>query len=467
MRVAALVLAVWLVPALALPPTAQAPAVPASYEDAAVGLLRRYLQIDTTNPPGNELEAALFFKEVLEGEGISVELDEFAPGRANVLATLKGSGARRPLILASHLDVVPADPARWTVAPFSGLLEGGIIYGRGAEDMKTEGILQLLAMIRAKREGLALDRDLLLLGTADEEAGFTGALRALSPEGWRQRLAKAEFLITEGGENELVDGKPVYFGIDTAEKGAFWLTLRVMGTPGHGSQPIADSAPNRLIRALERVRLYRTQMKALPTVTTFFRERADRVAEPRSGWYRDIKKALRDPEAARVLYDDRDVSALLRNTISITVVRTGYKTNVIPGTAEAELDVRLLPGESPEAFLAELQRVVDDPTIEIVRDKDFRPPNESPTDTALYRAIKDVLGRHHPGVPVTPKMLTGATECVLYRPLGVHCYGFTPLLTTAQELDTGHGDDERINEATVRASTPIFYEVVRAIAGRR
>jgi acetylornithine deacetylase/succinyl-diaminopimelate desuccinylase-like protein len=117
--------------------------------------------------------------------------------------------------------------------------------------------------------------------------------------------------------------------------------------------------------------------------------------------------------------------------------------------------------------LAELSRVIDDPTIEIARDKDFRPPNESPTDTALYRAIKDVLGRHHPGVPVTPKMLTGATECVLYRPLGVHCYGFTPLLTTAQELDTGHGDDERINEATVRASTPIFYEVVRAIAERR
>ncbi len=466
MRAAVFAFAVALLPVVAAPPAAHAPAA-GGYEDMAVDLLRRYLQVDTTNPPGNELRAAQFLKETLEHEGIPVVVDEFAPGRANLLATLAGNGKRRPLVLASHLDVVPADPARWHVPPFSGLARDGIIYGRGAEDMKTECILHLLAMVRAKREGLVLERDLLLLGTADEEAGFAGALRALSHDGWRERLEKAEYLITEGGENEVEGGRPAYFGVDTAEKGAFWLTLKTTGTPGHGSQPIADSALNRLVRALERVRLHQTEMKVLPTVARFFRERADRAPGPRAAWYRDVATALRDPVAARVLYDDRDVSALLRNTISITVVRAGYKTNVIPGTAEAELDVRLLPGEKPEVFLAELRRVIDDPSVEIVRDKDFRPPNESSTDTDLYRTIERVLGRHHPGVPVTPKMLTGATECVLYRPLGIQCYGFTPLLTTAQELDTAHGDDERINEATVRASTPLFYEVVREIAAAR
>src|SRR5437867_13456739 len=192
------------VPALALGLLA-APVVraeePASWDDMAVRLLRQYLQIDTTNPPGNELKAALFYKGLLEREGIPVVVDEFAPGRANLFATLKGSGARRPLILANHMDGVPADATRSAIPPFSGLLKDGVIYGRGSEDMKTEGILQLLALLRLKRDAVGLDRDVLFLGTADEEADFAGALRALSPEGWRERLEDAEFLITEGGEN--------------------------------------------------------------------------------------------------------------------------------------------------------------------------------------------------------------------------------------------------------------------------
>ena len=438
---------------------------PAVYEDMAVDLLKRYLQVDTTNPPGSEMKAALFFKEALEREGIPVIVDEFAPGRANLLATLKGSGAKRPLILANHMDVVPADPARWSVPPFSGTVKDGSIYGRGAEDMKTEGILQLMTLIRAKREGVALARDILFLATADEEAGFLGALRAISPDGWRDRLKDAEYLITEGGENLLEeDGRIAYFGVETAEKGPFWLTVRTKGTPGHGSRPIEDSALNRMVRALDRVRRHHTAMKVLPSVQRFFADQAAQVPEPRKTWYRDVAAALRDPEAARQLYEDREVSALLRNTISITVVKAGYKTNVIPGTAEAELDVRLLPGEDPQAFLAELRGVIDDPTVEIVPPPTFRTPNDSPVDTDLFRAVQAAVGRHHPGVPVTTKMLTGATECVLYRPLGIACYGFTPLLTTSEDLASVHGDDERVSEKTVRASTGLFYEVVRDLA---
>ena len=446
---------------------ARAPDAP-SWDDLAVRLLRQYLQIDTTNPPGNELKTALFYKALLEREGIPVVVDEFAPGRANLMATLAGSGARRPLILANHMDVVPADAGRWSVPPFSGLLKEGLLYGRGSEDMKTEGILQLLALLRLKREGVVLDRSVIFLATADEEADFVGALRAISPEGWRDRLKDAEFLITEGGEN-LADpsGRPLYFGVETAEKGPFWVKLRTAGIPGHGSRPIADSAPNRLVRALERIRAHKTEMKVLPGVEKFFQDQAGRASGPRASWYRDLRAALADPVAARALYDDREVSALLRNTISITVLRAGYKTNVIPGTAEAELDVRLLPGEDPQAFLAELRTVIEDPSVEILPPAVFRPPNQSEVDTEMFRAIQGVLARHFPGVPVTTKMLTGATESVLYRPLGIVCYGFTPLLTTADETSTAHGDDERISEATVRRSTGVFYEVVREIAGRR
>jgi acetylornithine deacetylase/succinyl-diaminopimelate desuccinylase-like protein len=431
------------------------------YEDLAVELLREYLRIDTTVPPGNELRGARFYKEILDREGIPAEIDEFLPGRANILAVLRGSGAKRPLILMNHIDVVPADASRWSVPPFAGVVKDGVVHGRGAQDMKTEGILQLVTLIRAHREGLALDRDILFLGTADEEAEFAGALRALSPEAWRGRLGRAEYLITEGGENILgEDGRPEYFGVDTAEKGPFWLKLSTTGTPGHGSRPLADSALNRLVRALEKVRLHKTEMKVLPGVQRFFRDQARQVGGPRGEWYRDLKAALADPEAAQVLYDDREVSALLRNTISITVVTAGYKTNVIPGTAEAELDVRLLPGEDPEAFLAELKGVIDDPRVQVTPIGTFRKPNESPADTELFHIIERVLARHHPGVPVTTKMLSGATESVLFRPFGIVAYGFTPLLTTPEEVATAHGDDERISEATVRESVVPFYEVV-------
>jgi acetylornithine deacetylase/succinyl-diaminopimelate desuccinylase-like protein len=330
--------------------------------------------------------------------------------------------------------------------------------------MKAEGILQLLALVRLKREGVPLQRDVLFLATADEESDFKGALRALARPGWGERLTRAEYLITEGGENLVGPAGPEYFAVETAQKAVLWLTLRTAGTPGHGSMPIDDSALNRLVRALDRVREHRTALKVLPSVARFFRDQASRVGEPRASWYRDLPQAIQDEKAARTLYDDREVSALLRNTVSITVVKAGYKTNVIPGTAEAELDVRLLPGEDPDAFLAELRSVIDDPAVEIVPPGDFRRPNASSPDSDLFRAIERVLARHYPGVPVTTTMLAGATESVLYRPLGISAYGFTPLLTTSAEISTAHGDDERIQEATVRRSVGVFYDVVREVA---
>jgi acetylornithine deacetylase/succinyl-diaminopimelate desuccinylase-like protein len=450
-----------LLAALAQPLASQEPPdAERAYGDLAVELLREYLRIDTTVPPGNELRGAEFYRRILEQEGIPVEVDEFEPGRANLLATLSGDGSKRPLILMNHMDVVPADPARWTVPPFSGELRDGLIYGRGAQDMKAEGILQLLAIVRLKREGVPLQRDVLFLATADEESDFKGALRALARPGWGERLTRAEYLITEGGENLVGPAGPEYFAVETAQKAVLWLTLRTAGTPGHGSMPIDDSALNRLVRALERVRQHRTALKALPSVARFFRDQAPRASGPRAGWYGDIVRALEDPAAARELFDDRSVSSLLRNTISITVVRAGYKTNVIPGTAEAELDVRLLPGEEPEAFLQELRGVIDDASVEIERRPDFRSGPESPIGTELFRAIEATLGRHFPGVPVTTRMATGATESVLFRPQGVVCYGFTPLLTTAAEIASAHGDDERVSEATVRRSASLFHEVV-------
>jgi acetylornithine deacetylase/succinyl-diaminopimelate desuccinylase-like protein len=439
------------------------------YEDMAVDLLQRYLQIDSTNPPGNELQGALFYKEVLEREGIPVELDEFAPGRANLFATLKGSGARRPIIVSNHIDVVPADASRWSVSPFSGAVKDGSLYGRGAVDMKGEGIVQLVAFIRLKRERLPLERDVMFLATADEEVAFGGARRALSPQGWRERLLTAEYFVTEGGENRVSDdGKPIYFGVQAAQKAPYWLTLKTTGRPGHGSRPIADAALNRLIRALERVRLWRSELRVLPSVAKFFHDQAAMTAPPRSEWYQDVASAIKSPEVARALYDgDESLSSLLRDTVSITVVRAGYKTNVIPGTAEAELDVRLLPGRSPEAFLAEIKKVIDDPTVEIVPPESFTPAAESAIDSELFRVIERTLHERYPGVPVTTKLGTGATESSLFRPLGIVSYGFTPLLLTTAEDASQHSDDERVPLRTLREAPGIFFEVLEGIARRK
>jgi acetylornithine deacetylase/succinyl-diaminopimelate desuccinylase-like protein len=186
------------------------------------------------------------------------------------------------------------------------------------------------------------------------------------------------------------------------------------------------------VRALERVRLHKTEMKVLPGVERFFRDQAASIEGPRGEWYRDLRKALLDPEAAQALYEDREASALLRNTISITVVKAGYKTNVIPGSAEAELDVRLLPGEDPQAFLSELRGVIDDPLVQIAPIGTFRAPNESATDTELFRIIESTIKRHYPGVPSRRRCFRGPRRAS-GRPFGIMAYGFTPLLATPKK----------------------------------
>ena len=194
--------------------------------------------------------------------------------------------------------------------PFSGLVKDGLVYGRGRaghEDGRHPAAAD--PGPRLKREGVALDRDILFLATADEEADFAGALRALSPDGWRDRLGKAPSTSSPKAARTSIgdDGRPQYFGIDTAEKGPFWLTPRTTGTPGHGSRPLADSALNRLVRALERVRLHKTEMKVLPGVRAVLPRPGRRASTgPRAEWYRDLREALLDPEAARALYDDRE-----------------------------------------------------------------------------------------------------------------------------------------------------------------
>lgn len=437
------------------------------YSDLAVTWMQEYLRIDTTNPPGHEMRAVAFFKKILDQEGIENRVFEYAPDRGDLWARLPhtaGQG-KRPLILLNHTDVVTSDAAHWKVPPFSGEIKNGWIWGRGAQDMKDEGLAQLVVMVMLKRENIELDRDVIFLAVADEEADGTGTDWFLAHQ--RDLLGNAEFLINEGGENLLEDGKVKFIGVDVGEKTTFWLHVVAHGRPGHASRPNADSAPNRLVRALDRILAYRTPLKVLPVVEEFLRDMAPYEPPEKARAYRNIRKALEDRKFQQQVEKDESLNFLLRDTISLTMMGGSEQTNVIPPEAWANLDVRILPGGDPQALLASLRRVVNDRNVTIEpMVAEFREANYSPTNTVLYDSIRKVSARYFPGTPVAPHITSGYTENQRYRPLGIHAYGFNPYAATDEEGNTEHGNDERIRVEEVRRGPKILFDVVVAVAGK-
>ena len=437
------------------------------YSDMAVDWVRQYLRIDTTNPPGNELRSARFFKKVLDQEGIENQVFEYQPGRADLWAVLPhtSQSGKRPIILLNHMDVVTSDASHWRVPPFSGEIVNGSIYGRGAQDMKDEGLAQLVVMVMLKREKVALDRDVIFLAVSDEEAGGTGSDWFIANK--RDLLRNAEFLINEGGDNLLENGKVRYVGVDVGEKTTFWLHITAHGKPGHGSRPNPDSAPNRLIEALERVIHYQTPMRVLPVVDEFFKDMAPYEPPDRARIFGDIGKAIQEKNVREEITRDETINYLLRDTITLTMLGGSQQTNVIPPEAWANIDVRLLPGADPKAFLESIRQVVNDPNVTVEPEStEFRVANYSPTDTQLYKAIRAVTSGYFPGTPVVPNITSGYTENQRYRPLGINAYGFTPYTATEEEGDTEHGNDERVRVEEVRRAPKILYDVVTTVAGQ-
>jgi acetylornithine deacetylase/succinyl-diaminopimelate desuccinylase-like protein len=434
------------------------------YQDEVVKLMGEYLRIDTSNPPGNELAAAEFFHRLFDQAGILNTIFPYAPGRANIYAVIKGDGTLRPLLLLNHMDVVHADPASWRLPPFSGEILDGEMYGRGAQDMKDEGLLQAMAMLIAAREHLPLKRDLIFLATSDEEVNGTGSAWMLANH--PELVRNAEFLITEGGSNLITRGRGTIYEVGVAEKAPFWLRLTASGRGGHGSVPIADSAPNRLVKALARVVDWQPPIRLLPFVEQYFTVIARFEPGPLAAQFRNIRKALQDPAFARSISRNEDLNFLLRDTVSLTVLQGGPQTNVIPDTAYAELDVRLLPGEDPKVFLAQLRTVLADDSIQITSAGRFKPPNSSSTDTSLYRLIEQVVHQYNPQAIVAPALGGGYTESQMYRPLGITCYGFNSLEVTPEVDATQHAANERVPVEQLRRGVKIFYEVVARAANQ-
>lgn len=432
-------------------------------DDEIVARLRDYLRIDTSNPPGNEMKAAVFFRDWFQGEGIDSTVYEFEPGRAVMVARLQGSGARRPMILSNHMDVVNVERPYWSVDPFGGVVKDGFIYGRGALDMKTTGLLEAVTLIDIKRSGDRMARDLVWVGTADEEVGAAGVewLVAKHPEA----VHDAEFMLNEGGVIDAEGGVAKAYSVDVTEKCPFWLKITAKGRPGHGSVPFTDNnAVLRLLRALDRLSKWETPIRVTDTAAAYFKARAANESPENAAAWRDIRHAIEDPAVRKRVLSDPMLNAILRDTISITMLQGAPQTNIIPTVAEARVDVRLLPGEDPQEFLAAIRRVVEEPGVMVEPDGAFRAATESPVDSEFMRAVDRARAKHHPKAVLAPTMLTGWTESAVLRPLGVKAYGFEPYVLDEDEQDRQHGNDERIAVDNMLNGARIMEEIVRDVA---
>jgi acetylornithine deacetylase/succinyl-diaminopimelate desuccinylase-like protein len=443
---------------------AEKPSPDKALEEEAVSLLSRYIQIDTTNPPGDEIQAAQFFKAIFDREGIEARIIESEPGRGNIYARLRGNGATKAVMLLNHMDVVPADAKLWKEAPFSGTVKDGYIWGRGALDMKGPAIVELITLLALKRNNVPLRGDVVFLGTADEEAG--GALGAgFLLEKHPDLFEDVGVVLNEGGGIRLgAEGKVQSYSVSVAEKAPLWLRLTATGTPGHGATPGRDEAVNKLVLALGRLITYQSPIKVVPEVQKFFADTAAGEPESRRKQHQDLRTALKDPAFAAEFAKNPRNNASVRNTIAVTGLKASDKVNVIPAQASAEIDARLLPGEDPQAFIGELRRVISDESIKIEVLLSF-PATTSPAHPDAMKAIQELAKTYDSDAPVVAPLVRGFTDCHLFRAKGIPCLGFMPLRNLPSEEGLVHGVNERISRDSLRSGLRSMYELVLKLAG--
>lgn len=408
--------------------------------------LRALLRLDTTNPPGDEGPAVDYLVRVLREGGFEPEVLVSPQGRPNVIARLEGTGARRPLLLGAHLDVVEADPARWTHPPFAGVEQDGCLWGRGAIDMKNMAAMAVAILVGMRAAGVQPARDIIFAGVADEEAGCTEGSAFLVDH--HPGKVRAEYALGEGGGFSVTFAGRRFYPIMAAEKGLVWVRVVAEGQPGHGSMPIEGSAVQKLARAIDRLASVRLPAHSSEPAERFVRGLAEHAPLSSAVVLRLLLvESLRDVVLDRVFPDPalaRPFAAILANTVSPTVLRAGGKTNVIPARAEAELDGRTLPGQTTESFLRELEAIAGpDVRFEVIQ---AAPPVETSPDTDLFRHLCATVRRHDPeGIPI-PYLCPGFTDAKHWSRLGARCYGFLPLKLPPdiKYADLFHGDDERI-----------------------
>lgn len=432
------------------PQTSSAPGDTSALAREATTWLAELIKINTTNPPGNEEAAAKYIAGILQKEGIASELLAMGPGRSALVARLNASSFADPskaVLLVAHLDVVGVERAKWTVDPFGAMPKDGYIYGRGAVDDKGMLAANLAAFIYLKRTNARLNRDVIFLATASEEGGGDASIKMLIAKYWDKIAAK--YSINEGGNVFVKNGKAQYVAVQASEKVAMNITVTAKGTSGHASIPVKDNAVTHLAAAVEKIGNYQAPVHLTTIVRRYFEGIAPLEDDELAKWIRSIETPDRGEHATRVLADANPMwNAMMRDTISPTMLSSGVRANVIPSEASATLNVRLLPGNTITALMSALNKLVNDPavTLEVQKDGGLAAPDSS-LETDFYAAIVKASAEEFGGVPVLPFQSTWATDSAQLRLHNVQAYGLVPFPLTEEDLKRMHGDDERIPAA--------------------
>jgi acetylornithine deacetylase/succinyl-diaminopimelate desuccinylase-like protein len=428
----------------------------AALDARVIGLLREYITIDTTNPPGDVSPAAAWVERVFNAGGIPTARLDASPSKANVVATIGNGDPASALVLAHHMDVVPANASDWSVQPFSGDLRDGFLYGRGTLDMKAFGVLSMVVALALKESGVPLSRPVRILATADEEIGGIDGAKWLAENHLDD--VRGEFLLTEGSFAR-AGPRATYYAVQIAEKGVTTARLSARGQPGHASAPRDDNAVLRIARAVARFSSYRSPPAALGLARRYLGAFPPKVLRLEEG--RTVSD-LSDTEMEDLLHQlsgGTRIQNMLRNTFVPTMVNAGMAQNVIPATAEAFVDCRLVPGVTLDDLREELAAVVDDSEITI----DFVKAStgtESPVDSPLFDAIRAAVHTERPDAIVVPYLTSGGTDCKHFRPRGITCYGHIPFELDDSEAERIHGIDERVSLENLSRAMRILYQTV-------
>jgi len=435
--------------------------------EEAINHLINLVQINTSNPPGNETQAANYLKDALAAEGIDSELFALDPDRANLVTRIKGNGSKRPILIMGHTDVVGVQADKWTEDPFGGLRKDGWIYGRGTLDDKDNVTAGLMLMIMLKRYGVELDRDIIFLAESGEEGTPEVGITYMVEHHWDK--IDAEFCLAEGGGNVLEDSGVSIVGIQTAEKKPRRASLIAKGTAGHGSVPRVDNAVTALARAVAKMGAWQTEMRLNPTTRAYF-DRLAAMSGPEDAWrYRNIENPEETEAIQQYFLENYPYHySVLRSSVVPTMLDGGFRRNVIPSEASAVLDIRMLPDENADDFYEMMREIIDDPNVEVVPAAIYRPESPpSPVDNEMFQTLEAVAGRMYPDATVLPSMSTGATDMAMTRAKGVPSYGLGAIRST-EEINSGngaHGDNERVSEESVRQLVQFIWYTILDIGG--
>jgi acetylornithine deacetylase/succinyl-diaminopimelate desuccinylase-like protein len=432
----------------------------------AQGWLIDLIRINTTNPPGNEEAAATYLAHVLDKEGIPSELLNVAPGRSAVVARLRSSAVADPskaLLLVAHMDVVGVDRSKWTVDPFGAVIKDGYLYGRGALDDKGMLAANLAAFIALKRSNAHLNRDVIFLATTDEEQGGEASIKILISKYWDKFAAG--YALNEGGDVVLKDGKVQYIAVQASEKVSVNVAVIATGKSAHASRPTKDNAVVHLAQAVAKIGTYSAPVHLTPIVRRYFEGLAAIEPDDLGKWMRALDTTDRGEHAQKVVSEASPLwNSMMRDSIAPTMLSAGVRVNVIPAEARANLNIRLLPGDTIDVLLADLTKLVNDPAIkfEVQPDAGLAAPPSS-LESDFYATISRVAAAQFGGAPVLPFQSTGATDSAQLRLHNVQAYGFVPF-PMAEEDRHMHGDDERVPLAGFIKGVDVLARIVAEFA---